>query len=256
MASAWAERAKVARILSNVPNTENLFTPTGEISEYSKKITDFRDFIGIDKRTIAVGVDNEYVVYDAQQNVADDYGSILWLNTVQNMMWQDLATANRGSDSPLRILSFITTPADFYIKQLADPDCDVHLLNNLELHYFEKFYASDIYDGRYGDLNYSAVDMQDLLNGDFENYFDFVRTNDYITVKPTFDVLKAQLNSVKVGGLFVFSNASDSGEIYVDATKIFMSHHADICRYINSRSDFTSYHIPYDLGVIVAKRVA
>jgi hypothetical protein len=240
MASAWAERAKVARLLSNIPDAENLFTLSDCTSDYARKITDFRELVGIDKRTIAVGIDNEYVTYDALQNVTDEYSNILWLSITLNMLWQDFCTVNRNDDSPLKVLSFVTVPSDLYIKQFADPAYDIHLLNNIELHYFEKFYASDIYDGRYGNLNYSAVDVQDLLSGNYENYFDFVRTNEYITVKPTMDILEAQLNSVKVGGMFVFWNASDGGEIYVDATRMFTSHHVDICRYIKSRSDFIS----------------
>jgi hypothetical protein len=64
------------------------------------------------------------------------------------------------------------------------------------------------------------------------------------------------MSSVKVGGSFVLSDSADFGELYTEPIKELLLTAWDNGKYICGRSDFISYHLPYDVGLTVAKRVA
>lgn len=256
MPSGWIERAKIARELSRTGDSELVFSEMEIIEDYARKITDLRESCGVDKRLIAVGGDSEYATYDAVQNINEDFANIIWHYSAQNKMWHDICISSRGTvENPAKILSYILLPIDDYIKPLADNTREYTFINNLELHYFEKFYATTEYAQRYGGMNYSVIDTQDLISGTHEKTFDFVRTNSYMCLKPTLEILKSNMDAVKVGGMFVFVDSSNFGELYALDDGMYTSFHRDMGEYIKSRTDFVSYHVPYDMGVVVATRI-
>jgi hypothetical protein len=255
--SGWMNRARIARRLSNTGANELFLSEIDIMSDYASRVVQFAEEAAIDKRTIAVNGDTERYWYEAiSQNMDKDFAQITWQNVAQIKMWHDLLCDGGTVENPKKILSYMGMPCSFVLEMLADRTKEVYFMNNNDLFFFEKFFLPYNEVSSYGEIRYSSVDISDIQSGTLDGYFDFVRTGGFGIQKITTDILSSLMSSVKVGGSFVLSDSADFGELYTEPIKELLLTAWDNGKYICGRSDFISYHLPYDVGLTVAKRVA
>ena len=255
--SGWMTRARVARRLSNTGTDELFLSELDVMSEYASRVVQFTEEAAIDKRTVAVNGDTERYWYEAvSQNMDKDFAHITWQNLAQIKMWHDLLCDGGTVENPKKILMYMGLPCSFVLEMLADRTKEIYFINNNDLFFFEKFFLPYNEVSSYEDIRYSSVDISDIQSGTLDGYFDFVRTTGFGVQKITTDVIGSLMSSVKVGGSFVLSDSSDYGDLYTEPIKEFLLTAWDNGKYICERNEFISYHLPYDVGLTVAKRVA
>lgn len=256
MASGWATRARIARRLSRTGSNELLVSELGQLADYAGSIKSFHETVGIDRRSVAVGADVEAYWYDALINPNDEFVHIMWQNIAQIKMWYDLLLSGGTEESPKKLLTPMQLPCDFIMELISDRTKEITFINNLDLFYFEQFYLTDAVLREYPDIRYSAVDQKDLYNSEIVKQFDVVRSTGFAIQNVSDSMLSGLMNSVKVGGSFILSDASDYGMMYLGADAEITSTFWDYGKYITGREDFISYHLPYDVGLVVAQRVS
>lgn len=263
MSNAWARRAFIARQLSrpsvlDFPAHQSSFSAQKElIAEFASKVTSFRSRCNVDQRSIAIGTDSDFFFYDALTTLSGEFFEIGYLAWLQNKMWYEFARpANSSSANKYKVLSVAMIPIADHVAELANDSVDMHIINNIDLYYFERFFVGDMYDGEYGELSYSVVDQEEIINHSLVGEFDFVRIYPKQAVLPNMDSLNAYMDTVKVGGVFLMNYASDYGDMYLDEKAEYANYYYDMCAHIASRTDFMTFHVPYDLGMVVCKRIA
>lgn len=256
MASGWATRARIARRLSKTGQNELLVSELDTLSDYATKIRQFHELVAIDRRSIAIGADVESYWYDAIINPNDEFVHIMWQNIAQIKMWYDLLLSGGTEESPKKLLAPMQLPCEFIMELISDRTKEVTFINNLDLFYFEEFYLTESMLQRYPNIRYSSIDQNDLYNSEVLNQYDLVRATGFSIQNVSNSMLGGMMDSVKVGGSFILSDASDYGMMYTGADAEITSSFWDYGKYITAREDFISYHLPYDVGLVVAKRVA
>jgi hypothetical protein len=256
MASGFGVRARIARRLSRTGPNELLISQLPELADYAKKIIAFKESAAIDKRAVAIGTDIENHWYDAIVEVSDDFAHILWQNVAQIKMWYDLLLSDGTSENPKKVLTCMQLPCDFMLDMMSDPTKSFTFLNNIDLYYFENLFLDENILSQYPDIRYSAIDESDITCGLSAAQYDLVRATGFSIQHVSNDMLCGLMNSVKVGGTFILSDASDYGMLYVNSDMEMTSPFWDYGKYISGREDFISYHLPYDVGLVVAKRIA
>jgi hypothetical protein len=254
--SGWITRARIARRLSNTGTNELFLSELDLMSDYASRVIRFRDNAAVDARTVAVNGDIERYWYDALINIDKDFAHITWQSIAQIKMWYDLLSDGGTIESPKKILSYMHLPCSFILEMMADRTKELYFINNNDLLFFEQCFLPYNDVSQYGDIRYSSVDIQDIEGGLLNGYFDVVRATGFGIQKITTDTLYSLMSSVKPGGSFVLSDSSDFGDMYTDPIKEFSLTAWDNGKLICERDDFISYHLPYDVGLTVAKRVA
>lgn len=256
MTSGWIGRARVSRQLSKTGQDEILYSDFERLTEYVTKVCNFMNECSIDRRAIAVGGDIEHVRYQAFLNMDADLKAISWHSISMMKMWYDVVLGNGSVDSPSKVLTVMQLPSSFYLDYLQDRTIEFTFVNNNDLFFFEQFFLDEQILSEYPNIRYSAADVQDIVAGVCDSSFDIVRVGGYSINKHSSDILDAYMNCTKVGGLFVLHDSADFGDMYTNTNKFFTSMNWDFNKHIAGRDDFISYHIPYDVGLTVAKRVS
>jgi hypothetical protein len=256
MSSGWATRARIARRLSRTGQDELLLSELGELSDYASKIKQFHEDSSIDRRTIAIGADIESHWYEAIINPNEEFAHLMWQNIAQIKMWYDLLLNGGTEQDPKTVLTYMQLPCNFIMELISDATKEFTFINNLDLFYFENFYLTENVLTRYPDIRYSAIDNVDIISKQTENQYDLVRATGFGIHGISTEMLAGLMDSVKIGGSFILSDASDYGMLYTGADAEITSSFWDYGKYICQREDFISYHLPYDVGLVVAKRIA
>lgn len=256
MTSGWATRARISRRLSNTGDEELIFSELEKMSSFAKSIYELKDAAAIDRRTVAIGPDIENFWYDTLIDMPEDLSNIVWQYNAHMKIWYDMLSGVGTAENPRKILTSFAAPHKFYMEMMSDRTKEITILNNLDLYYFEKLYIDAALIASYPNLSYSSIAMSDILNGNKNNYFDLVRVGAHSTEKINLDTISSLMNSVSLNGFFVLNDASEYGEMYHSVEEQYRLPVWDTCKYIQGRSDFISYHLPYDVGLVVAKRVA
>ncbi len=256
MTSGWVGRSRIARQLSNTGANEILYSDIESLTDYVNDVCSFINECSIDKRAIAVGGDIEHVRYEAFLNMDNDLRAISWHSISMIKMWYDLAMRDGTTESPSKALTVMQLPSSFYMEYLQDRTKSFTFVNNNDLFFFEEFFLNNPSLNTYENIEYSAIDVQDIQEGVADGQFDIVRVGGYSINKHGPDLLDAYLNCTKVGGIFVLFDSADFGDMYTNTNKLYTSMSWDFNKHIANRSDFITYHIPYDVGSCVAKRVS
>lgn len=256
MASGWATRARIARRLSRTGSNELLLGELDDLADYATRIKQFQESAAVDRRSIAIGADVEIHWYEAIINPNDEFAHIMWQNVAQIKMWYDLLLAGGTEESPKKLLTPMQLPCDFIMELISDRTKEITFINNLDLFYFEEFYLTESVLQKYPNIRYSSIDQSDIYNSEILNHYDLVRATGFSIENVANNMLSGFMNAVKNGGSFILSDASDYGMMYLGADAEITSSFYDYGKYITSREDFISYHLPYDVGLVVAKRVA
>jgi len=267
MSSAWVKRAKVARKLSRSSIVQQeggypLYAAESDVLvEFSNKVLEFRNRSHVDRRSIAVGADGDAFFYDATASLSrinnPDFAETSSLTWMHNKMWYELARPHDASgEKKYKVLSMAMLPVSDYISELANPAVDTWFVNNLDLYFLERFYINNMYDGSHGDLVYTAFDTSDLTSPEMIAEFDFVRIPSKLVLWQDFGLLDKYMDCTKVGGTFLLNFAGSYGDLYVNDNVEFNSIYYDMARHIAARSDFLTFHVPYDQGMIVCRRVS
>ena len=256
MASGWGTRARIARRLSRTGHNELLVSEIDTLSDYAAKIRQFQELVSIDRRSIAIGADVESYWYDAIINPNDDFMNIMWQNIAQIKMWYDLLLSGGTEESPKKLLAPMQLPCEFIMELISDRTKEVTFINNLDLFYFEEFYLTDSVLQKYPNIRYSSIDQNDLYYGEVVSRYDLVRATGFSIQNVSNGMLRGMMDAVKIGGSFILSDASDYGVMYTGSDTEITSPFWDYGKYITSREDFISYHLPYDVGLVVAQKTA
>lgn len=263
MSNAWARRSFIARQLSRPSaldfpaNEASYLSQTDVLAEFASKVTSFRTRCNIDQRSIAIGTDSDFFFYDALGTLSGEFAEIGYLAWLQNKMWYELARpADTSASNKYKVLSISMIPISDHVAELANDSVNMHIINNIDLYYFERFFVQEMYDGAHGELSYVVVDQEEIESGSLEAQYDFVRIASKQSLLPHMSTLDAYMDAVKVGGIFLMNYAADYGDMYLDEKAEYANYYYDMCAHVASRTDFMTFHVPYDLGMVVCKRIA
>ena len=130
------------------------------------------------------------------------------------------------------------------------------MLNNQNLCEWEKYglTLSEVVN-KYSDIQYSVMDMQDLLDGEGAGTYDIVRVGPRTLHAINNRVVDAVLGLVTVGGMLIMTETSCWQSTY----NLGVAHkhrYVTFNRHIAAQANFNVYHIPMEQGVIVAHRMS
>jgi hypothetical protein len=256
MARGWIDRSRISRRLSRSGVEDSFTAALQDLSDYSKNIKQIHTDASIDKRAIAIGLDVEAHWHEAMISVNEDLEHIVWQNISQIKMWYDLLLSGGSSESPRKVLTYMQFPWPFMMDYMSSRSNEFTFINNLDLFYFENFFLTESKLAEYPDIRYSAIDSSDIISGSTSGAYDVVRATGFGINKTSMKTLESLMDSVAVNGTFILSDASDYGVLYLSAESEISSEFLDYGKYISQREDFISYHLPYDVGLAVAKRIA
>ncbi len=256
MARGWVDRARISRRLSRAGLEESFSAEIQDLSDYAKKIKEFHELAAVDRRAVAVGTDLEAHWHEAMISVNDDLAHVIWQNISQVKMWYDLLIPGGTAENPQKVLTYMQFPWSFMMDYMSERTKEFTFINNIDLYYFEKFYLTEQKLSEYPNIRYSAIDSADITSGGSAYSYDMVRATGFGINRPSMRVLESLMDSVKVGGTFILSDSSDYGMLYMTADSEITSEFLDYGKYIASRGDFISYHLPYDVGLTVTKRIS
>jgi len=263
MSSAWAARARISRLLSNPSTlqtpgrgTSSFLNSAEAMSDQANAITSFRNRCNVDRRSIAIGVDSDFFFYDAMLEISGEFAEIANLGWTQNKMWYELARPHDASpEKKYKVLSIAMLPVTDHVSELANDSVSTCFVNNLDLYYFERFYIESIYKNEFGPLLYEVADHEDVLSGVMDEEFDFVRIPSKLSFLPNMQTLDKYMDATKVGGIFLLNQAADYGDMYMGEKTEFNNYYFDMCKHVAEREDFMVFNVPYDIGMVVCKRV-
>lgn len=257
--NSWAERASVAQRLSRT-GTEGFFYAESEGNQdYFRQVIAHHLRANIDKRAIATGDDFEFARYEVFENPQDSWAEMLYLAAASIHIWEELVKplpSEVGTRAPLEVLTHDEVPLDKRTQSMVDGTCNYTFLNETDLFRLEEFYFNAEYCSKFGDIPYSVIDFQDILAGDADGRFDLVKLNCRHVISTNTKMLGKYMDSLKCGGIIVINEMSGVTKLYDDGLRVHQSLYYDASRYVASREDFITYHIPYQLGLIVARRIA
>ena len=263
MSSAWASRARISRFLSN-PSTlqtpgygaSSFLNSRDVLSDLANAVTSFRNRCNVDRRSIAVGVDGDFFFYDAMVEISGEFAEIANLSWTQNKMWYELARPHDASpEKKYKVLSIAMIPVADSVSELASDSVSTCFVNNIDLYYFERFYIESIYKNEFGPLLYQVADHEDVLSGIMDEEFDFVRIPSKLSLLPNMQTLDKYMDATKIGGIFLLNQAADNGDMYMEEKAEFNNCYFDMCKHVAEREDFMIFNVPYDIGMVVCKRV-
>jgi hypothetical protein len=207
----------------------------------------------LDQRDIAVGGEFEIVKMDMYKTPAENWENVLWgAYMVTIVLSQLMGTTNPKMliDNPFPIVPL------FDMLEGPTPLRDYTVLNTYNLYDWEEFglTLSDV-TNNYSDIQYSALDMQDLLDGEGAGTFDMVRLGPQTLHSINNRVIDAVLGLLKVGGVLHFTNTSGYQSLYNLGTA-HRHPYTRFNRHIAAQANFDVYHVPMEQGMIIAKRLS
>lgn len=254
MAEDWGQTRRLANLLSSTGLEEIFHNHTGYVNDYFGRVVNFLNSANIDKRNVAFGADISNFVYLIAHDCSPQWADTMWSNTYCVQLWEDILSGIQPG-TKTQILTQLVTPAPDALKAMSGDDRHYTLINGIDVRFLEEFMFNHPDGEQFGDLSYSVVNQQDIEAGETDGMFDLVRVWDWISIKVTRQLIKKLLDAVKVGGILVINNASDEYSLYSNPNTAHWLRHYDVSRLICEDSRFRTYHIPFEVGVVVAKRL-
>jgi hypothetical protein len=214
--------------------------------------------VNIDRRAKAIGPDLSFLVYQIAESENDSWSEMLWSYETDLRIWEELLRpiSTDGSPvEPISVLTHLVSPTPPTFSGLNGIDRRYTFLNTTELYCLEEFFFKHSDSAQFGEFSYDAIDLQDIADGLADGQFDIVRLWSWMVVRPTPKMLRKFLDSVKVGGVFVVNDASNLNQIYDNSTKSHYSPYFDMGKFVADDERFVTYHLPTNIGTIVARRV-
>lgn len=255
---AWVEARRVARRLSNT-GVENAFGDrTNYLHDFWERVNAYLRNANIDKRAKAIGPDLSFLVYEIAVSENDSWTEMLWSYETDLRIWEEMLRPISPAGEqvePLKILTHLVSPSAPTIPAFSGVDRHYTFLNTTELYCLEEFFFNHTDGAEFGPFTYSAIDMQDVIDGSVDEEFDLIRLWSWSVVRPTRQVVRKFLDSLRVGGVIVINDASNLNQIYDNSAKAHYSPYYDMAKYIARDERFVTYHMPHNIGVIVARRI-
>ena len=248
----WSKALRVARDSSSFEYDSD-FSNSEAINDWSTLVVDYLTANNVDMRDIAVGGDYDIVKYDMFKTPSENWEHVLWCGfLVEGFIAQLLNKDNAKvfTDNPL--------PVDIQLSAINGPTPKRRytFLNGDQLFNFEEFGLSlSTTTNNYSDIQYSVMDMQDLLNGDEAGTFDLVRVKAPTLHSINNRIIDAVLGLLNVGGVLHFAETSKWQSAYNMGVPHRHSY-TRFNRYIAAQSNFNVYHVPMEQGAIIAKRLS
>jgi hypothetical protein len=255
------ERLRVAREFSRLglgPTDDHLNHET--IQDFNQAILDYYNTLNLDKRSVATGEDpaiflRDFIAPSTEQWNDFTFGTALMLTFIEEILVESNPISG-NTDNPMQVLTYQLVPHEQRVRQLASADRHFTYVNDWMLSEFEEFYLNSPSFTPEQPISYSAVDIEDILAGDVDEYFDLIKLWGLQVVRSDTRLLDKYMDATKVGGVFCVYDVSGSGALYTDSLKVHKNIVTDINRHIKSREDFLVYHLPVQDGFTVAKRIA
>jgi hypothetical protein len=248
----WSKALRVARDSSSF-SFDGAFSNAEAMNDWATLCVDDLTAQNVDKRDIAVGGDFELVKYDMYKTPGENWENNLWSGyLVVLMIIQLLGKTNPKilGDNPLPIHT------QFDAMNGPTPAKNYTFLNNSALYEFEEFgLPLPTTVNNYSDIQYAAMDIQDLLDGEGAGTFDMVRVGPQTLHSINNRVIDAVLGLLKVGGVLHFTNTSN----YQSSYNLGTAHRHPFTRFnrhIAAQANFDVYHVPMEQGMIIAKRLS
>jgi hypothetical protein len=255
MPDAWVEARRVARELSRTGIEDAFHDQNNYLNDFYRRVNAYLDSVNVDRRAKASGPDLSFLVYQIAESSNDSWSEMLWSYEMDLRIWEDLARPIPSGDEPFKILTHLVSPTLPTIPGLNGTDRKYTFINTTELFCLEEFFFNHPDSQQFGSFDYECIDQQDILTGEHDGSFDFVRVWSWLVVRPTTTLLEKYMDSVKVGGFFVVNDASNLNQIYDDSTKAHYSPYFNMGKVIADDDRFMTYHLPMNIGAIVARRV-
>ena len=255
MTEKWVLTRRLARSLSRT-GLENIFGPEpGYVNDYFGRCVSRLRQMNLDDRAIVARTEMSTFVYGVAYDANPAWVEMLWSHTAMVQLWEDLLAPAEGSVSPLKILTQLVTPSPTVMSELSNNNRDYTFINCADTSFLENLMFSNPDAQHFGDLKYSVIDQQDIIQGQADDEFDLVQVWSWLLHKVNFSSVTKFLDCVKVGGVFVVTNPSDIYTLYESPDTAHFWPHYWLSKHIAQDERFVTYHIPHEVGVIVAKRV-
>lgn len=259
MADPQVEARRTARVLSN-SGFDDVFTATTSLlHDYGSRVIEYLDTANIDKRTKVIGPDLSYLIYHIAHTPTSAWSEMLWGYEVDLHIWEDLLRPipiNDQSLEPLKVLTHLVSPHETVLKGFTDGTRNITLVNTCETSHLEDFLFNHPDTQHLEALSYSVVDQQDVLAGTVDSTFDLVRIWSWLVLKPTTTLLSKYMDSVKIGGVLVINDSANMAAMLHNSDKVHYSPYYDIGKFVAMDNRFVTYHLPHNIGTIVAKRIS
>lgn len=254
MAEDWGQARRLANILSNSGLEDIFHDHLGYVNDYFGRVSAFLDAANVDKRNVAFPTDLSNFVYPIAHDCAPAWADMLWSNTYCVQIWEDIVCGMVPGQTT-QILTQLITPAPEAMKAMSGTDRHYTFINNADLRFLEEFMFNHPDCAQFGELSYSVANQQDIEAGETDGMFDLVRVWDWAAIKATKTLIGKLLDAVKPGGILVINNASDEYSLYSSLTTAHWLPHYAVSRLICEDARFRTYHVPFEVGMIVAKRI-
>lgn len=258
MSDAWVEARRVARRLSRTGLEDAFGDRNNYLGQFYARTIEYLETANIDRRAKAIGPDLSFLSYQIGASENESWTEMLWSYESDITIWEDILRPipqDGSAVEPLKILTHLCTPSRPVHPTLAGDGREYTFINTTELFCLEEFLFKQPDSQGLGPFVYSMVTQQDILNGEVDACFDLVRIWSWLVVRPTRSILKKYMDSVKIGGLLVINDASNLNQIYDNSLNAHYSPYYDMSKHVANDERFVTYHLPHNVGTIVARRV-
>lgn len=253
--SAIFNKGVVARSLSSNQTGVTWDEELGMVRDFCRLADDAISAANVDKRMVATGTDWYFWKFTTWLGEQDNtWVEFAWRNYVTVKSFQGL-NKPVSPDQKERILISGSFPTLVHSIPMRDNTRDYYWINSLDTRIMED--TLDVNDSvpSRAECTYNVLDIQDLDDGTYDGYFDSARIQSHDIITPTMNTLNKVLDSIRVGGVVLFYDVSGFGALYEDAASTHEESIHRFSRQVVSRDDFDVYHIPNELGVIIAHRI-
>lgn len=256
MSSQIFNKGVVARSLSTHQTGTTWDDEISVVRDFSRLADAAIDQANVDKRMVATGTDWYFWKFTTWLGETD--------NTWIEHAWRNYVTVKGfyGINKPVRpedkekILISGSFPISMHTVHMENDTKDYYWINSLDTRIMEE--TLDV-NGTIPDRDqctYNVVDIQDIESGSLDGYFDSARIQTHDIITATNNTLDKVLDSIRVGGVALFYDVCEFGALYEDATRAHEERIHRLNRRVVSRGDFEVYHIPNEIGVIIAYRIS
>ena len=250
------ERLRVAKEFSRLdlgPDNSHLSNET--IQDFNEAVLSHYSTLNLDKRLIAVGEDpaiflRDFIAPSTPQWNDFTFGTALAQTFLEHVL------VKQNPTEPMQILTYQLVPHQNRVDALRSTDKHFTYINDWMLAEFEEFYLNSPLFNSAEPVTYSAVNIEDIRAGDVDQHFDLVKLWGLQAVRTDTKLLDKFMDATKIGGVFQLYDSSGSGALYEDSLKVHKNLVTDINKHIKSREDFLVFHIPFQDGITIAKRVS
>lgn len=249
------ERLRVAREFSRMGLVGEDHINNELIQDYNEAVLNYYSTLNLDRRLLAVGEDPAIFLRDLIAPSTPQWNDFTF-GTALAQVFLEQILVKQGATEPLQILSYQLVPHEERIEALKATDRHFTYVNDWMLAEFEEFYLNSPLFTSAQPVSYSAINVQDILDGQADESFDLVKLWGLQVVRTNTKLLDKYMDATKVGGVFQVYDSSGSGGLYEDSLKVHKNIVTDLNKHIKSREDFVVFHIPFQDGITIAKRIS